>query len=48
LLEKGKLIAIEGRLNYRQYQNKENQMVRIMEVVAYKIEEVSKTPAANA
>ncbi|HEV7348581.1 single-stranded DNA-binding protein [Telluribacter sp.] len=42
LLSKGKLVAIEGRLNYRQYQNKEDQTVKVMEIVAVKIEEVVK------
>lgn len=42
LLSKGKLVSIEGKLNYRQYQNKENQTVRITEIVAYKVEEVTK------
>jgi single-strand DNA-binding protein len=42
LLSKGKLVAIEGRLNYRQYQNKEDQTVKVVEVVATKIEEVGK------
>ena len=43
-LEKGKLVSIEGRLSYRQYQNKENQTVRVAEIVAYKVEEVTREP----
>jgi len=40
LLEKGKMVSVEGRLNYRQYQNKEDQTVKVVEIVAFKIEEV--------
>lgn len=40
LLEKGKMVAVEGRLNYRQYQNKEDQTVKVVEIVAFKIEEI--------
>jgi single-strand DNA-binding protein len=40
MLEKGKLVAIEGRISYRQFQNKENQNVRVAEIVALKIDEV--------
>lgn len=40
LLSKGKLIAIEGKLNYRSYLNKENQKVYVTEIVAKNIEEV--------
>jgi single-strand DNA-binding protein len=42
ILEKGKSISVEGRITYRQYQNKDNQHVRLAEIVATKIEEVSK------
>ncbi len=42
LLSKGKLVSIEGRLNFRQYQNKEDQTVKVIEIVASKIEEVVK------
>ncbi|WP_247233149.1 single-stranded DNA-binding protein [Telluribacter sp. SYSU D00476] len=45
LLAKGKLIAVEGRLNYRQYQNKEDQTVKVIEIVASKVEEVSRMRA---
>lgn len=47
LLEKGKMVSVEGKLSYRQYQNKEDQTVRVVEIVAFKIEEVSKTNAAH-
>ena len=42
LLEKGKMVSIEGKLNYRQYQNKDNQTVRVVEIVASKVDEVVK------
>ncbi|GAB2791557.1 single-stranded DNA-binding protein [Rhabdobacter roseus] len=42
LLAKGKLVAVEGKLNYRQYLNKENQTVKVTEIVAFKIEEVGR------
>ena len=38
LLSKGKFISVEGKLNYRQYQNREDQTVRVTEIVAYKVE----------
>ncbi|WAC11327.1 single-stranded DNA-binding protein [Dyadobacter pollutisoli] len=47
LVEKGKMVSVEGRLNYRQFQNKENQTVRVAEVVAFKVEEVIKNQEAN-
>ncbi|MPR32808.1 single-stranded DNA-binding protein [Salmonirosea aquatica] len=46
LLSKGKFISVEGKLNYRQYQNREDQTVRITEIVAYKIEEVARKMVA--
>ncbi|MCE7067289.1 single-stranded DNA-binding protein [Dyadobacter sp. CY326] len=48
LLEKGKLVSVEGKLSYRQYVNKENQNVKVAEIVAFKVEEVAKTQQANA
>jgi single-strand DNA-binding protein len=42
LLEKGKLVSVEGKLSYRQYQNKEEQTVKVTEIVAFKVEEVTK------
>lgn len=47
LVEKGKMVTVEGRLNYRQYQNKDNQMVRVAEVVAFKVDEVVRNQEAN-
>ena len=41
LLEKGKKISVEGKLIYRNYQNKENQTVHITEIMAFKVEEVN-------
>jgi single-strand DNA-binding protein len=40
LVEKGKMVVVEGKLNYRQYENKDKQLVRVAEVVAFKVEEV--------
>ncbi len=40
LIKKGKLIKVEGKINYRNYTNKENQKVYLTEIVARKIEEV--------
>ena len=48
LLEKGKMVSVEGKLNYRQYQNKEDQTVRVTEIVANKVEEVSKNQEVKA
>ncbi|MCF0061923.1 single-stranded DNA-binding protein [Dyadobacter chenwenxiniae] len=48
MLEKGKMISVEGKLSYRQYVNKENQTVRMVEIVAFKIEEIARTQEANA
>ena len=43
LLAKGKLISVEGKLNYRKYQNKENRTVYVTEIVAKSISEVTAT-----
>jgi len=48
LLEKGKMVSIEGKLNYRQYQNKDNQTVRVVEIVASKVDEVVKNQEVKA
>jgi len=48
LLEKGKMVSIEGKLNYRQYQNKDNQTVRVVEIVASKVDEVVKNQDVKA
>ncbi len=42
LVTKGKLLMVEGRLNYRQYQNKDNQTVKVAEIVAQHVGEVSR------
>lgn len=42
LLSKGKLVSVEGRLNYRQYQNKDNQTVKTVEIVAHHVGEVTR------
>jgi single-strand DNA-binding protein len=40
LVSKGKLVSIEGKLNYRNYVNKENKTVYVTEIIAYKVTEV--------
>ena len=42
MLEKGKMVSVEGRLSYRQYVNKDNQQVRTVEIVAFKVEEITR------
>ncbi|WP_221394705.1 single-stranded DNA-binding protein [Dyadobacter sp. NIV53] len=39
LLASGKKVSVEGRLNYRQYQNKEDKTVKVTEIVAFRVEE---------
>ncbi|AFK03730.1 single-strand binding protein [Emticicia oligotrophica DSM 17448] len=39
LISKGKRVQIEGKLNYRNYVNKENKTVYITEIIAYKVSE---------
>lgn len=39
MLSKGKFIQVEGKISYREYLNKENQTVKITEIVANKVEE---------
>ncbi|MCF2503883.1 single-stranded DNA-binding protein [Dyadobacter sp. CY107] len=48
MLEKGKMVSVEGKLSYRQYLNKDNQTVRTVEIVAFKIEEIIRTQEAHA
>jgi len=48
MLEKGKMVSVEGKLSYRQYVNKENQTVRTVEIVAFKVEEITRTQEASA
>lgn len=45
LLSKGKFVSIEGKLNYRTYENKEGKTVYVTEIVAKNVEEV-KTKSA--
>ena len=40
LISRGKLVSIQGKLNYRNYVNKENKTVYVTEIVAYKVSEV--------
>lgn len=42
LVSKGKLVSIEGKLNYRNYVNKEEKTVYVTEIIAYKVSEVEK------
>ena len=44
LLAKGKFLTVEGRLQYREYLNRENQKVQITEIVASRITETAKKP----
>ena len=44
LIAKGKFILIEGKLQTRNYLNKENKKVYITEVLATKVEEVATKP----
>ncbi len=41
LIKKGKKVKIEGKINYRNYLNKENKKVYVTEIVAWKIEEIN-------
>ncbi len=45
MLSKGKFIQVEGKLSYREYQNRDNQTVKITEIVAFKVEEGPKKAA---
>lgn len=40
MVKKGKFLKIEGKINYRQYENKAGQKVYLTEIQAHKIEEV--------
>ncbi len=40
ILSKGKLVSVEGKLNYRSYENKEGKTVYVTEIVVKNIEEV--------
>jgi len=48
LLEKGKRVSVEGKLIYRNYQNKENQTVHVTEIMVFKVEEVVKNQEVKA
>lgn len=41
LVSKGKLVSVEGKLNYRNYVNKENKTVYVTEIVAFKVSETT-------
>lgn len=47
ILTTGKMVSIEGRLTYRQYLNKENKTVKVTEVTAHKVEEISRKHEAG-
>ena len=42
LVSKGKFVSIEGKLNYRNYVNKEDKTVYVTEIVAFKVSEAEK------
>jgi single-strand DNA-binding protein len=42
LVSKGKFVSVEGKLNYRNYVNKENKTVYVTEIVAFKVSEAVK------
>jgi len=42
MITKGKLVSIEGKLNYRTYKNKEDKTMYVTEIQVYKVEEVVK------
>lgn len=42
MVAKGKLLSVEGKLNYRSYKNKEDKMVYVTEIQIYKVEEAAK------
>jgi len=39
LISKGKRVSIEGKINYRNYTNSQNQKVYVTEIQAFKVEE---------
>lgn len=39
IISKGKFVAIEGKIQYRQYKNKEDKTVYVTEILALRIEE---------
>ncbi len=42
LVSKGKLLQVEGKINYRNYVNKENKTIYITEIVALNVAAISK------
>jgi single-strand DNA-binding protein len=42
LVQKGKMLSIEGKINNRSYKNKEDRMVYVTEIQIYKVEETQK------
>ncbi len=42
MASKGKLLSVEGKINYRTYKNKKDKMIYVTEIQVYKIEEVTK------
>lgn len=42
LVSKGKFVSVEGKLNYRNYVNKENKTVYVTEIVAFNVSEAVK------
>ncbi len=47
-LKKGRLVAIEGRLQIRSYENRDGQKVRVAEVVASEVQFLDKAPTGDA
>lgn len=39
LIKKGKMVSVEGKINYRNYTNSQNQKVYVTEIQAFKVEE---------
>ncbi len=39
LIKKGKTVSVEGKINYRNYTNTQNQKVYVTEIQAFKVEE---------
>ncbi len=45
IISKGKFVAIEGKIQYRQYKNKEDKTVYVTEILALRVEESSRANA---
>lgn len=39
IIKKGKMVSVEGKLNYRNYTNEKNEKVYITEILVFKVEE---------